>query len=198
MNEKTITICGAPNVGKLTLLEEIARINGVDTICYKHKEEYVRKLRIVTKNSKIEILTTSSSIFYQQETFSHILENTDLIIYSFPAQIENIEMQETHEIYFEIYNRIAQKLNKTVEYIPWIILTRIFFNPLIKKQMLPFVIPLQNTSGFQFIDYKENIVYKNPSVGFIEGWFGKTDFRSDFEGINFLFNQITAKLFIDL
>jgi hypothetical protein len=198
MNEKTITICGAPNVGKLALLEEIARIKGAEVICYKHKQEYVRKLRVVAKNNKMEMLTTTSSIFYQEETFSHILENTDLIIYVFPAQIEHIEIQETHEIYFETYNRIAQKLNKTVNYIPWIILTRIFFNPLIKKQMLPFIISLQNTSGLQFIDYKENIVYKNPSVSFMERWLGKTDFRSEFEGINFLLNQITAKLFVDL
>lgn len=126
-----------------------------------------------------------------------IFAETDMVIYIFPAEIEHIEMQETHEIYFEIYQRIAKKLDKTPEFIPWLMVTKKFYNPLVKKRMLPFIIPLQNSAGVEFIDYKENIIYENLSVSFGERWLGKTDFRTEFEGIDSLLNQITTKLLVN-
>jgi hypothetical protein len=125
MVNKSIGICGSPLVGKLGILEAFATFGQINKkINYRFeidntKFEVIRCLKTVIDNNILIFYTTFGAIFYEPQTFEHILSKVDIVIYVFSSSKRVIVQHQIDR--FNLYVTIAKKIKKLWTDVPWIV-----------------------------------------------------------------------------
>lgn len=127
-----IAVCGAPVVGKTTLVSQLARRTKSDCPISKSTElEVIVRADIPSPQGKTTLITLAGSFFYHQSTvLDWLLKDIHGVIYVIGALPSNRdtdaypdeEQQEgaRQALFWDLYTRHAARLRSSWSSIPWI------------------------------------------------------------------------------
>ena len=126
MNSKIVAVCGAPQVGKRTIIEALGMFNGYPNLIRKITEtEPNTYLDIVSGSTALHLITRSGSYLRPDSMIPKVLTGACAVIYVLEPCLPNGSSvnfaHDFYQKYFEYYTQHAQKLGVFWADVPWLL-----------------------------------------------------------------------------